>query len=119
MDAHQTQRKKVLPGITSSYLIALYTEMIMMEIDNIHGFKIGGTGDSSEETGTGCPVTSKYEMTPPNKHGGVGQQQYAHLIYRIINCLLIWCCLIQGHNKHWCDLYGRQNILLITLFSLI
>ena len=29
----------------------------------------------SEETGTGCPVTSKYGRTPPNKHGGVGQQQ--------------------------------------------
>ena len=26
----------------------------------------------SEETGTGCPVTSKYGGTPPNKHGGVG-----------------------------------------------
>ena len=29
----------------------------------------------SEETGTGCPVTSKYGRTPPNKHGGVGRQQ--------------------------------------------
>ena len=32
----------------------------------------------SEETGTGCPVTSKYGMTPPNKHGGVGRQQQQH-----------------------------------------
>ena len=29
----------------------------------------------SEETGTGCPVTSKYGRTPPNKHVGVGRQQ--------------------------------------------
>ena len=37
----------------------------------------------SEETGTGCPVTSKHGRTPPNKHGrtppnkhgGVGRQQ--------------------------------------------
>ena len=29
----------------------------------------------SEEIGTGCLVTSKYENTPPNKHGGVGRQQ--------------------------------------------
>ena len=29
----------------------------------------------SEETGTGCPVTSKYGRTPPNKHGGLGRQQ--------------------------------------------
>ena len=31
----------------------------------------------SEETGTGCPVTSKYGRTPPNKHGGLGRQQQA------------------------------------------
>ena len=29
----------------------------------------------SEETGTGCPITSKYGRTPPNKHGSVGRQQ--------------------------------------------
>ena len=29
----------------------------------------------SEETGTGCPVTSKYGRTPPYKHGCVGRQQ--------------------------------------------
>ena len=29
----------------------------------------------SEETATGCPVTSNYENTPPNKHVGVGRQQ--------------------------------------------
>ena len=28
----------------------------------------------SEETETGCPVTSKYGRTPPNKHGGVDRQ---------------------------------------------
>ena len=34
----------------------------------------------SEETGTGCPVTSKYGRTPPNKHGGVVRQQLRYLI---------------------------------------
>ena len=29
----------------------------------------------SENTGTGCTVTSKYGRTPSNKHGGVGLQQ--------------------------------------------
>ena len=29
----------------------------------------------SEETGTGCPITSEYGRTTPNKHGGVGRQQ--------------------------------------------
>ena len=29
----------------------------------------------SEETVTGCPVTSKYGRTSPKKHGGVGRQQ--------------------------------------------
>ena len=31
-----------------------------------------------KQSGTGCPVTSKYGMTPPNKHGGVGRQQQQH-----------------------------------------
>ena len=31
--------------------------------------------NSSEETGTGCPITSKYGRTLPNKDGGVGRQQ--------------------------------------------
>ena len=29
----------------------------------------------SEETRTGCHITSNYGRTPPNKHGGVGRQQ--------------------------------------------
>ena len=33
----------------------------------------------SEETGTGCPVTSKYGWTPPNKHGGMGREQHPNL----------------------------------------
>ena len=37
--------------------------------------KQSGHLNPSEETGTGCPVTSKYGRTPPNKHGGVGRQQ--------------------------------------------
>ena len=37
--------------------------------------KHSGYLNPSEETGTGCPVTSKYGKTPPNKYGGVGRQQ--------------------------------------------
>ena len=33
-----------------------------------------------EETGTGCPVTSKYGRTPPNKHEDEGRQQQQMLI---------------------------------------
>ena len=33
----------------------------------------------SKETGTGCPIISKYGRTPENKHGGVGRQQQQHL----------------------------------------
>ena len=32
----------------------------------------------SEETGTGCPATSEYGRTPPNRHGCVGRQQQIH-----------------------------------------
>ena len=37
--------------------------------------KQSGHLNPSEETGTGCPVITKYGRTPPNKHGGVGRQQ--------------------------------------------
>ena len=49
--------------------------------------------NSSEETGTGCPVTSKYGRTPASKHGGMGrqrqQQPYGRSILesRSHNCL--------------------------------
>ena len=38
--------------------------------------KQSGPLNPSEETGTGCPVTSKYGRTPPHKHGSVGRQQH-------------------------------------------
>ena len=41
--------------------------------------KQSGHLNPSEETGNGCPVTSKYGRTPPNKHGGVGRQQQNNL----------------------------------------
>ena len=37
--------------------------------------KQSGHLNPSEETGTECPVTSKYGRTPPNQHGSVGRQQ--------------------------------------------
>ena len=36
--------------------------------------KQSGHLNPSEVIETGCPVTSKYGRTPPNKHGGVGRQ---------------------------------------------
>ena len=38
--------------------------------------KQSGRLNPSEETETGCPVTSKYGRTSPNKHGGVDRQQH-------------------------------------------
>ena len=37
--------------------------------------KQSGHLNPREETGTVCPVTSRYGRTPQNKHGGVGRQQ--------------------------------------------
>ena len=49
--------------------------------------KHSGHLNPSEETGTGCPVTSKYGMAPPNKHGGVGrQQQHCGVVNRTDIC---------------------------------
>ena len=42
--------------------------------------KPSGHLNPSEETGTGCPVTSKYGRTPPNKHGGVSRQQQQQIL---------------------------------------
>ena len=41
--------------------------------------KQSGHLNPSEETGTGCPLTSKYGRTPPDKHGGVSRQQHGGL----------------------------------------
>ena len=37
--------------------------------------KQSGHLNTSEDSGTGCPDTSKYGRTPPNMHGRVGRQQ--------------------------------------------
>ena len=58
--------------------------------------KQSGHLNPSEETGTGCSVTSKHGRTPPNKHGGVGRQQQhqsqfhktVHIIDNYINFVL-------------------------------
>ena len=44
--------------------------------------KQSGDINPSEETGTGCPVTSKYGRTYPNKHGCVGRQQQVRPIIK-------------------------------------
>ena len=43
--------------------------------------KQSGHLNPSEETGTGCPITSKHGRTPPSKHGGVGRQQQLNSEY--------------------------------------
>ena len=48
--------------------------------------KQSGHLNPREETGTGCPVTSKYGRILPNKHGGVGRQQQ-QLNYAEQNCV--------------------------------
>ena len=62
---------------------------LMWRIYIIATFQVNQTGhlNPSEETGTGCPVISKYGMTHSNKHGGVGRQQQQQL-YRSINYYL-------------------------------
>ena len=43
-----------------------------------------------EETGTGCPIISKYGRRPPNKHVGVGRQQQQHyFLINIIHCIIM------------------------------
>ena len=42
--------------------------------------KQSGRLNPSEETKTGCPVTSKYGWTLPNKHGSVGRQHHGPII---------------------------------------
>ena len=46
--------------------------------------KQSGHLNPSVETGTGCPGTSKYGRTPPNKHEGVCRQQqhyYGYIVH--------------------------------------
>ena len=46
--------------------------------------KQSGHLNPCEETGTGCPVTSKYGRKPPNKHGGVDRQQQKELMTYVL-----------------------------------
>ena len=53
--------------------------------------KQSGHLNHSEETGTGCPVTSKYGWTPPNKHVG-RQQPYGGNVLEYGSCYGFVCC---------------------------
>ena len=83
--------------------------------------KQSGHLNPREETGTGCPVTSKYGRTPPIKHGGVGRQK--HTIYTasciwkqspLAQDVSIWTCLIMYSSsiavKYWgiCSGYVQE-----------
>ena len=50
--------------------------------------KQSGHLNPSEETRTGCPATSKYGRTPPNKHGGVGRQQHHNKWFSLFSNLI-------------------------------
>ena len=53
--------------------------------------KQSGHLNPSEENGTGCPVTSKYGRTPPNRHRVVGRKQQTT------------SCLVQPIVAHCCE----------------
>ena len=63
-----------------------------------------GQLNPSEEIGTGCPVTSKYGRTPPNRHGGVGRQQQQQPYGRGI---------LQSRS-HDCFIGSHECLLLLT-----
>ena len=98
----------------------------------------------SEEIGTGCPVTSKYGRTPPNKHGDVGRQQeqlirfYGVVLARFlcshifgIYIMIPWmwisdCCqvtvsnidtLYSTYGRYQCD-SNRVNSTILKLYSI-
>ena len=74
--------------------------------------KQSGHLNPSEETGTGCHIISNYGRTPPNKHGGVDQQQQ-HWVVDL--------CQDLGLGRCWCVcvlilcVYGRSRYLYIML----
>ena len=53
--------------------------------------KQSGHVNHSEETGTGCPVTSKYGRKPPNNHGGMGRQQHNSVFLEKKNIVYLIC----------------------------
>ena len=45
--------------------------------------KQSGNLNPNKETGTGCPATSKFGRTPPDKHDGVGRQQHYDVVVAV------------------------------------
>ena len=67
--------------------------------------KQSGHLNPSEETRTGCIVTSKYGGRPPNKHGGVGRQQQQGISYRPISLLSV----ISDTGEEPSSLHNRKH----------
>ena len=53
--------------------------------------KQSGNLNPSEESGIGCPVTSKHRRTPPNKHRGVGRQEQPTILEKAPDVVWIHC----------------------------
>ena len=70
------------------------------------------------KTETGCPVTSKYGRTPPNKHGGMGrEQQQVHPVdpfHSLDNLKNHFVSIAFGRNS---AVYNVQNGAVIELSS--
>ena len=77
---------------------------------------------SSEETETGCPVTSKYGKTSPNKHGGVGWQQQKPTTLNIIAKYKqyedkVYKCYLCITVVYWFAFLVHARLLSMLLFS--
>ena len=96
--------------------------------------KQSGHLNPSEETGTGCPVTSKYGRTLPNKHGGMGGQQQAPSclcsMYVRIGvqssifgdfdlCLSFGSCIVMMSCYVQCAMFFSTSVLFLVQFMLI
>ena len=68
--------------------------------------KQSGHVNPSEETGTGCPVTSKYGKTPPNKHGGMGRQQQQQLIEFVLSPFMLTFSMMRFLSLLWVGVDG-------------
>ena len=72
--------------------------------------KQSGHLNPSEETGTGCPVTSKYGRTPPNKHGGVDRRQQQTPTENNVT-VVAWRALDEWNSQHHLTNHCRDTFL--------
>ena len=70
----------------------------------------------SEETGTGCSVTTQYGRTPPNKHGCVGRQQQQQRIRWNTDGLVMPLTLIINQTSTCGISLVKLKLLTLVLF---